>query len=217
MDEHFLNLKKKYPVMEHLHRKWKFAGEMESNPKVEYATRYFILVRLNKLRHKYKDSEIKELCKKIIKKLNKLKKKHSEVEANFTEVKKLVLEEFKFCQNELKNDIIYPELVYRFYHITTLFEVLTVYDDIDNKTKNDFINKAKLATDLALKTKDKVKNIPISHVSRFSLFDKTNSELIYENKLKNEMENFKIKYNLSNFKMKKVKVSKFDLNQVLSL
>lgn len=216
MEENFLNLKKKYSVMDHLHRKWKFASEMSYNPKVEYAIRYYILVRLNKIRHKYKDTQIKDLCKKIIKKLTDLQKRHQGVEANFAEVQKLVLEEFKFCKNELNTDIIYPELVYRFYHIATLFEVLTVYDDIDEKTKNLYLDKAKTSTDFALKTKKKLKNVPISHISRYSLFTKNSVNTSFES-LGSGMQKMNLGgFDLSSYKMKGYRISKFDLNEVFS-
>jgi hypothetical protein len=215
MDDIFKKLIKKYPVMDHLYRKWKFAKEMDYNPKVEYAIRYYILVRLNKIRHKYKDDDLKYLCKEIIKTLTNLQNRCPGVEANFKEVQELVLQEFSKCESELKMNMLYPELVYRFYHIATLFEVLTVYDDVDENTKNDYLKKAKLATDMALESKEKLKNIPISNISRFSLFNKTDGFKVKD--LNSDMNKFSMKIDFSSVLLKKIKICKYDLNQVFNL
>ncbi len=48
MDNKFDELEKLYPsLLEHLNRKWRFANLMCYRPKIEYAVRYYILVKLN--------------------------------------------------------------------------------------------------------------------------------------------------------------------------
>ena len=50
-----------------------------------------------------------------------------------------VLKEYVNAKEELKENKIYPELVYKFYYISTLFEVLTVYD-LDKSIKSKYLN-----------------------------------------------------------------------------
>lgn len=73
-----------------------------------------------------------------------IKEKHENAHVNFDEVRNKVAKEFTIAKEEFNNCKLYAQLVYKFYFISSMFEVLTVYD-IDIKLKEYYIRQSKQA------------------------------------------------------------------------
>lgn len=57
-----------------------------------------------------------------------IKSKHENPHINFDEVRNKVTKEFEIAKEEFKQEKFYPQLVYKFYFISSMYEILTVYD-----------------------------------------------------------------------------------------
>ena len=87
---------------------------------------------------------MKKICSNLINLMESIKQKHENAHVNFDEVRNKVAKEYMVAKEEFRNGKLYPQLVYKFYFISSMFEVLTVYD-IDIKLKENYLNQSKQA------------------------------------------------------------------------
>jgi hypothetical protein len=78
---------------------------------------------------------MKKLIQEILAYLKKLKPSIGVFEDNYKEIKEFLLQRLIACDNDLKNDNIYPELIKNYAKLAKLFEVLTVFDIKDDDKK----------------------------------------------------------------------------------
>lgn len=96
--------------------------------------------------------KMKSLCSELVNLMEELQKKHDNPHVNFDEVRSKVTKEYETAKAEFGKDLFYPELVYKFYFISMMFEILTVYD-VGTKLKEHYLKSSKEALYYSLETK----------------------------------------------------------------
>lgn len=81
-----------------------------------------------------------------------LKKNHGEPHVNYKEVKEKVYREYEIAKDEYNRGLYFPQLVYKFYFISTLFEILTVYN-IEKILRKQYLDEVNTALAYAVQTK----------------------------------------------------------------